>query len=137
MPIKSVKMQNFEKQNNAFLSHIPRITQPKNQIPWSKDVLCSPVTDRHTDRPTDTKVTTMGTLLGFQEFSFNLSSRIGPIIASSCHDNRTYYNVGPTLKAMSLHFCRCACGLIEIIILCVSKKKKLINSNLFFGRWAE
>ena len=31
------------------------------------------------DRQTDTKVNTEDTLSGFQEFSFNLSSRIGPI----------------------------------------------------------
>ena len=29
---------------------------------------CSPITDRHTDTQTDTKVTTVGTLSGFQEF---------------------------------------------------------------------
>ena len=30
MPIKSVKMKNLKKEKNAFLSHIPRIIQPKN-----------------------------------------------------------------------------------------------------------
>ena len=30
MPIKSVKNENFEKQKNVFLSHVPTITQPKN-----------------------------------------------------------------------------------------------------------
>ena len=33
-----------------------------------------------TDTHTHTKVNTVGTLSRFQEFSFNLSSRIGPII---------------------------------------------------------
>ena len=50
---------------NAFLSHVPRT---KNLVPRSKDVLCSPRTDGQTDRQTHTKVTTEGTLSGFQEF---------------------------------------------------------------------
>ena len=35
-------------------------------------------TDTHTDTHTDTKVAILGILSGLQEFSFNLSSRIGP-----------------------------------------------------------
>ena len=30
--------------------HVTRITQPKNQVPRSKSVLCSLLTDRRTDR---------------------------------------------------------------------------------------
>ena len=44
-----------------FFSHVPRITQPKNLVPRSKGVPCSPFT--HIDR-----VTTEGTLSGFQGF---------------------------------------------------------------------
>ena len=33
------KNQNFEKKN-AFLTHVPRITMPKNQVPRSKTVTC-------------------------------------------------------------------------------------------------
>ena len=47
---KKRKHENFEKQKDAFLSHIPRITQPKNQVPSSKCVLCSLLTDRWSDR---------------------------------------------------------------------------------------
>ena len=47
---KNVIFQNFEKQKNAFLSHVPRILQSKNQVPRPKGVLCSSVTDRQTDR---------------------------------------------------------------------------------------
>ena len=32
-----------------FLSHFPRITQPKNQVPGPKSVSCSPLTDGQTD----------------------------------------------------------------------------------------
>ena len=48
MPIKSVKNENFEKQRNAFFSHVTRITQLKNQVPRSKAVLCSPRIDTQT-----------------------------------------------------------------------------------------
>ena len=47
-----------------FFPRVIRITQPKNKVPRSKGVLCSPITDRQTH----TKVTTVGTLSGFQEF---------------------------------------------------------------------
>ena len=53
MPIKSVKNENFEKQEEKN-SHIPRITQPKHYIPRSKGVPCSLLTHRQTDRQTDT-----------------------------------------------------------------------------------
>ena len=33
------------KEKIAFLSHVPRITQPKKQVPGSKGMLCSPRTD--------------------------------------------------------------------------------------------
>ena len=38
---KNPIFQNFEKQKNAFLSHVPRILQSKNQVPRPKGVLCS------------------------------------------------------------------------------------------------
>ena len=66
MPIKSVKMK-ISKKTRFFLMCQGSLNQ-KNQVPRSKDVLCSPPTDRHTDRQTHTKVTTVGTLSGFQEF---------------------------------------------------------------------
>merc|ERR1712154_650972 len=43
---KNVIFQNFEKQKNTFLSHVPRILQSKNQVPRPKGVLCSSETDR-------------------------------------------------------------------------------------------
>ena len=45
MSIKSVKMK-ISKKN--YLSHVPRIIQPKNLVPRPKGVLCSLVTDRQT-----------------------------------------------------------------------------------------
>merc|ERR1711963_979824 len=68
---KKRKNQNFEKQKNAFFSHVLRITQPKYCVPRSKGVTCSPFTDTQTDRQTDRqthRVTTEGTLSGFQDF---------------------------------------------------------------------
>ena len=61
MPIKSVKMEISKK--NVFLSHVPRITQPKNQVPRSIDVLCSPLTDGPIikDRPNKNKQTNKNT----------------------------------------------------------------------------
>ena len=50
-----------------FFSHVLRTTQPKNCVPRSKGVTCSPFTDRHTDGRTH-RVTTKGTLSGFQDF---------------------------------------------------------------------
>ena len=52
----------------SFFSRVPKINQHKNSVPRSKDVLCSPRRDGHTDRQTHTKVTTEGTLSGFQDF---------------------------------------------------------------------
>ena len=43
------------------ISHLPRITQSKNQIPRS-------LSYRHTDSQTDTRVNTEDTLLGFPDF---------------------------------------------------------------------
>ena len=47
------KNENFEKPKKKFLSHVPRITQPKNQLPRSKGVTCSPRTDGQTDGQPD------------------------------------------------------------------------------------
>ena len=60
MPIKSVKMKISKK-------NVPRITQPKHYVPTSKCVPSSLLTHRHTDRQTD-RMTTVGTLSGFQDF---------------------------------------------------------------------
>ena len=65
---KKRKNENFKKQKNAFLSHVPRIIQPKSFLGQK---LCSVArlhTDTQTHRHTHTKVTTVGTLSGFQEF---------------------------------------------------------------------
>ena len=59
MPIKSVKIK-ISKYKKCAFSHIPRITQPKNRFLGQK--MC-PVARSQTDR-----VTTEGTLSGFQEF---------------------------------------------------------------------
>ena len=64
---KKHKNENFVKQTNAFLSHVLRIIQPKNQIPRPKSVSCSVFTDRQTDTHTH-RVTTVGTLPRFQDF---------------------------------------------------------------------
>ena len=61
---------------NAFLSHVQRITQPKDQVPRSKCVPCSPRTDRQTDGRTR-KWKQRTPFQGFRIFSFNLSSRNG------------------------------------------------------------
>ena len=37
----------MSKNKIRFFSRVTRITQPKNQVPRSKGVLCSLVTDRH------------------------------------------------------------------------------------------
>ena len=68
-PLKSVKIQ-ISKKKVFFLMSQGSLS-PKNR---SKGVTCSSFTDRRTHR-----VTTEGTLSGFQDFSFNVSSRIGPI----------------------------------------------------------
>ena len=47
MPIKSVKMK-ISKNKRILFFHVPRITQPKNQVPRSKGVTHSPRTDRQT-----------------------------------------------------------------------------------------
>ena len=75
MAPKNPIFQNFEKQKIAFLSHVPRILQSKNQVPRPKGVLCSSDTDRHESeyRGHPFRVS------GFFKFSFNLSSRSGPI----------------------------------------------------------
>ena len=67
MPIKSVKMKISKNKKMCFFSHVLRITQPKNCVPRSKGVTCSPFTDGQTHRQTH-RVTTEGTLLGFQDF---------------------------------------------------------------------
>ena len=46
-----------KKSKNAYkkrkdMSHVPKITQPKNQVPRLNGVPCSPFTDRQTDRAT-------------------------------------------------------------------------------------
>ena len=46
MAPKNPIFQNFEKQKNAFLSHVPRTLQSKNQVRRPKGVLCSSETDR-------------------------------------------------------------------------------------------
>ena len=82
MPIKSVKNENFEKQKkNCFFLMSQGSLDPKIRFIGQK--VCSVArvhTDTHTDRQTDMKVNTEDTLQGFRNFSFNLSSRIGPII---------------------------------------------------------
>ena len=56
--------ENFGKQKKTFLSHVPRIIQPKNQVPRSKYVHCRP----HTNTQTDTHESgAEDTLSGFQE----------------------------------------------------------------------
>ena len=47
--MENVKMKISKNKKNTFFSHIPRITQPKNLVPMSKGVICSPLTDGQTD----------------------------------------------------------------------------------------
>ena len=56
----------ISKKINIFLSHVPRMTQPKNLVARSNSVPCSPFTNRHTDRHID-RVDTENTLSGFQD----------------------------------------------------------------------
>ena len=75
MSIKSIKMTiSKSKKQYVFLSHVPSIIQ---SIPRPKVKVCH-VDCVPTDTHTDTKLTTEGTLSEFQDFSFNLSSMIGP-----------------------------------------------------------
>ena len=46
---KKAIFQNFVKQKYAFLSHVPRILQSKNEVPRPKSVLYSLGTDGQTD----------------------------------------------------------------------------------------
>ena len=66
MPIKKIKNENFEEEKK-FISHVPKIIQPKNQVPRPKGVSVARLhTDTHTHR---VRVTTVGTLSRFQDFS--------------------------------------------------------------------
>ena len=77
-------------EKNASLSYIPRFSQPKNQVPMSKGVLCSPPTT-HTYRHTDTKVKSEDSLSGFQVCLYLLY--IGLICTDRCkYTNQTLPN---------------------------------------------
>ena len=78
MPIKSEKMKISKNKKLRFFLMSQGSLNPKIRFLVEKvcPVACLQ-TDRQTDRQTD-GVTTVGTLSGFQDFSFNLSSRIGP-----------------------------------------------------------
>ena len=78
MPTKSVNMKN-SKNKIASLSHVLRITRPKNEVPRSKSVLSSLITYRQTH----TKVNTEDTLSGFHVFFLQ------PIMKE--RSNYTYY----------------------------------------------
>ena len=77
MPINSVEMNISENQRNDFFSHVLRIIHPKNLVSRSKvkGVFTQYV---HTGRQTR-KLIQRTSFQGFMKFSFNLSSRIGPI----------------------------------------------------------
>ena len=69
MPIKSVKMKISKNKKMCFFLMSQGSLNPKIRFLGQK--MCSVArvrTDRHTDRQTHTKVTTEGTLSGFQEF---------------------------------------------------------------------
>ena len=80
MPIKSEKMKISKNKKMRFFLMSQGSFNPKIRFLVEKvcPVACLQ-TDRQTDGQTD-RVTTVGTLSGFQDFSFNLSSRIGPKI---------------------------------------------------------
>ena len=64
--------QNFVHANRAWIQvyHVTRITQPKNLVPRSKGVLCSPQTDTHTQTHRHTQKWLQSTpFLGFRNFS--------------------------------------------------------------------
>ena len=74
---KNPIFQNFEKQKFAFLSHVPRILSPKIRFLGQK--VCSVArgqTDRHESENRRHPFRVSGF---FFKFSFNLSSRSGPI----------------------------------------------------------
>ena len=89
MPIKSVKMKISKNKKMRFFLMSQGSLNPKIRFLGQK--VC-PVarghTDIQTDTQTDTKVNTEDTLSGFQDFSFNLSSRIGPIMMDIRNDIR-------------------------------------------------
>ena len=69
MPIKSVKMKISKNKKMRFFLMSQGSLDPKIRFIGQK--VCSVArvqTDTHTDRQTDTKVTTVGTLSGFHEF---------------------------------------------------------------------
>ena len=74
MPIKSEKMKISKNKKMRFFLMSQGSFNPK--IRFLVEKVC-PVACLQTDGQTD-RVTTVGTLSGFQDFSFNLSSRIGP-----------------------------------------------------------
>ena len=85
MTLKMSFFKIFEKQKNVFLSYVPRIFQSFRFVHQEVCSVARGQTDRQTDRHTYTKVKTEDTLSGFQDFfkfSFNLSSRSGPIVFS-------------------------------------------------------
>ena len=98
----------------CFFPHVPRITLPKNYVPRSKALLYRPRVDRqtHTDTQTDTKVTTVGTLSGFQGI-FLL-----PIIKDRPNKKMTCllacfslpYYVCALMLFFFVHFCTFACS---------------------------
>ena len=73
--IKSVKM-NISKNKTFVVFFLMSHGSSKLQVSWSKGVLCSLVTDGQTHKR---KWIQRTPIQGFRNFSFNLSSRIGPI----------------------------------------------------------
>ena len=67
MPIKSVKMT---------------ISKNKKKVPMSKGVPFGPFTDRHTQTDRQSERLLRAPFQGFRSFSFNPSSRIGPITSA-------------------------------------------------------
>ena len=86
------KARNRKTKKTTFFSHVPRITQPKNYVPRPKSVSCS----RQTDGQTHTKVTTEGTLLGFQDFFLK------PIIKDRPNNKNSFQTLGGKIWPLAL-----------------------------------
>ena len=99
MAIKIVNKENFERWKKPFLPHVPRITQPKNWVPRSKDVTSCPRTDTQTHRHTyrQTECLLRAPFHGF---------RIQPIIKDRPNRDTKHYDVQHHLYGPSVPLTR-------------------------------
>ena len=98
MPIKSVKIEISKNKKIRFFLMSQGSINPKIRFPGQK--MCPVAREQ-----TDTKVTTVGTLSGFQEFFLQLSSRIGTITCFFTSYKRIYFIVWVIFTLGSFLYC--------------------------------